>query len=243
MKKSKKLVAILDFDGVLFNTAKFTGSMEEFFTRYGVTKKMFWKPLTKPPYRYSLRGHIRVLDKLYPELNLIKNRKKVLYDFRETLLYKSADYLLEGAIDLIKWMKKEGWTIFIVSHGWKFQSAKIYWSGVIYKKGFLGLYEWRESIFDNLFQSIVVTPEKTKITPIRNIVFNYNLRAKENTYVFVDDTAGVIDVVRENIPEVLAMQFLLPGCPGGMSEYAKKAQRILFSFDELKDELVLAQCL
>lgn len=247
MSRPKNLVIMLDFDGVLFDLGRFVDDMEALFERYDISKKMFWMAFNaRPPfdrYRYSIKNHIKMLDEIYPEVNLSKKKKELLYNFKHLILQKSSDYLLDGALDMVRLFNNTGWRVFLVSHGWGFQRAKIYFSGIIYKNSWFDFFKRKENIFEQLFNSIIVTPDRTKILAVKRIVEYNTMPDCKNIFVFVDDTARIIDSISCGVPEVITMQLLLPGCPGRAPDWATKMNRVLFSFEELSDELSLIKLL
>ena len=242
------LVIMLDFDGVLFDWAHFVRDMEDIFAEFGVSREMFWRAFNIKNVRkqYTLKKHIHAINVLCPKLGLENNsfkKKQLVLKFRDSLLHKSSNYLLDGSIELLEWLGEHGWHRILLSHGWGFQTAKIHWSGIHYRtKQFLCFGKTvREDIFYDLFEKRIITPDKTKISAAKMIKDSHRRDGYKNIFVLVDDRASIIDGISQSISDIISIQLMFSHVPGRSPDLAKKSHGLIYNFEELKEYLLIIE--
>ncbi|OGZ97342.1 MAG: hypothetical protein A3J10_00450 [Candidatus Sungbacteria bacterium RIFCSPLOWO2_02_FULL_54_10] len=174
---------ILDFDGVLFNDARFRKDCAAVFARFGVSRRLYGRTYAQMKERYGghrHNRHVAILRGSMPSLDISGLNRAM-----NALFAQSHRYLYRDALPFLSRWKKKGHALAIASNGDRFQKRKIAHSGVA------------------PFMRKIVVGEGTKSPFIRRIAAYAGAKAK---IFFIDDKSVVLEEVKKSMPRVQIIQ-------------------------------------
>jgi phosphoglycolate phosphatase-like HAD superfamily hydrolase len=174
----------IDFDDVLFNTAKFRQVFEELFITAGLTNEQFQETYQQARKNeqgidgYNFNKHIKLIGEL-DDVNGTELRKSI-----NTFLESTKKYLFPDVMSFLEKYKDDGHELFLVSFGSdNFQMKKIEGSGI--QKNF----------------TEIKIGQIDKAAEIQVIIEEYNLDMKE-PMIFIDDRIEQIEEVKTELPDI-----------------------------------------
>ena len=182
MKKNKKIF-LIDFDDVLFNTKKFREDMIMLFSKFGVTREVFYETYKDFPVKHR-NNKLEIYD---PEKQFRKIKKQFNLDTEKLkkefykLVFHSHKYVFSDVKKFLEKFKDE--KLYIISYGKNnLQRLKIMYSGI-----------------DDCFQKIIITNEsKEEAVPI---LFK-NRKIEKREIFFFDDRARFVDGIKKKYPSI-----------------------------------------
>ncbi|MBI5742549.1 MAG: hypothetical protein HZA25_01785 [Candidatus Niyogibacteria bacterium] len=235
-------ICVLDFDGVLFDLERLARDQVDLFGSFGISEEIFWQAYARGSVvgPYSVWRHIVNSNELLP-IALSKKLQRGLYKRVYELAHHSAQYVLPGAIEFLDKLEDDGWQLSLLSYGKDHQAAKIYNSGLRFRPRHFPLLGPLLDHFSprERFAWIRITADKTKVNDWQAILRNYDPQSRD-VYLFVDDTAAIVEAVRAAFPKKIFDRFfigqlLLPNTPGRLVAEAGSADRILHSYNKTLD--------
>ena len=180
----RPLLCVLDFDGVLFDDRTFKKAHQKEFRRYNVSSRLYrdtyneTKQLTGGRYASSI--HYALISRCVPLLS-----RALLHKKSAMLVKQSRRYLYADAKPFLRWCRKSGIALALVSTGSSFQKKKVSTSGLA-----------------PFFGKIIVTKDVSKVAGMRIVIRTVAHRQ----VVFVDDKPAVLNDIKKKLPEVYAVQ-------------------------------------
>ena len=173
------MILILDFDGVLFDSEKFKEDYLRIFSDAGIASDD-----VRIAYRAG-RAHPKGYHHVLTARTASHINAKELARRIQALLDTSPRYLYPDTKKFLQWCVRAGIILAIVSRGPAFQKKKIAASGIT-----------------RSFKKITVIPKGPKSEAVHAI-----MRAHPRHHAtFVDDTAEVVDEVKQSLPTLTAVQ-------------------------------------
>ena len=184
MKHSPCLL-IIDFDGVLFNDARFKKEYESLFRHAGISRETYEKTYeqTKKKGYYDPRIHIA--------LALGRNQgasvaEKGLFSRIKKFLDESYRFVYDDVKKFLAFVKEEDIGVVLLSAGDAvFQKHKIAKSGI-----------------QDFFDEAVITPHSSKIADVDLIL----RKKKPMSALFIDDKKDVVEEIKNALPSVYVIQ-------------------------------------
>lgn len=173
------MLLILDFDGVLFDGEKFKKAYFQIFRDAGMTTDA-----VHTAYRAG-RTHARKYPHTMMRAAARHTDCAAIARRVDALLKTAPKYLYRDTKKFLRWCGQERVTLAIVSRGPAFQKRKIAASGI-----------------KRFFKKVIIIPDGPKSEAIRKIMRTY----PRDSAVFVDDTAEVVDEVKQSLPVLTAVQ-------------------------------------
>ena len=175
---------ILDFDGVLFDDARFKKDVWRLFERFGIPRHVHQEAYQETKARhgaYRHDTHIRLIRRRMPSVDASALRGDL-----ERLLGHSRRYLYRDARAFLAYGRKNGHALALASNGYAFQKKKVAASGIA-------------SLLDAV--AVMAIPKSRMIRALAR-------RFPEESIFFIDDKTSVLDEVKRRMPRVIAIHML-----------------------------------
>lgn len=174
------MTIILDFDDVLFDTARFKEVLAVIFKKYKIDYKKNYNQARISKGVYSLKKRLKLAKKENKEADIKKLKKDL-----DKLFVNLQQFLFPDVLDFLKTFKKHN--LILLSWGdKKFQKRKIYGLG---------------QEFVSLFDKIITGPvEKAEI--LGKILKTY----KSRPVIFIDNSPQELEKIRKRFKDVILIK-------------------------------------
>ncbi len=209
MKYSPSLL-VIDFDGVLFDDARFKKDYESLFRRAGVREEIYQKTYdtTKKQGHYDPRIHIHLALGGASGASVIE---KNLFSQIKKFLDQSFRYLFGDVKGFLQFLKDEEVRMVLLSTGdAAFQNQKIAKSGLT-----------------DFFDDIVIIPHASKTNALDQII----RKMRPESVLFIDDKREVVEHIKKSFPSVYVAQMQR----GSTTPAAQHIDFFVKNFTDLKE--------
>lgn len=177
---------ILDFDGVLFDDARFKKAYALLLRGFGVSRRVFDAAYaaTKKKHHGSWRyaTHLKHIHRLAPHTDMRRLRVRL-----NTLIERSSQFVYRETVPFLEYWKKKGETLALLSNGCATHKKKVRASGLY-----------------SFFAPAIITETRLKIEPMRHLL----RRTHHQRVVFIDDKKEVVDAIKSSVPRVSVIQMV-----------------------------------
>lgn len=173
------MLIIIDFDRTLFDADSFKEELSKIARRYGVPKSTFLKVYKESALKgicFVPNRFLHTLAKSKPGLEINKIEK----DY-SGLVKNAQKFLFSDAENFLKNLSENNKMVLLTYGDKNFQNKKIKYSGI--KK---------------YFDEIVITTKFDKTNEVKKVIKKY----KKEKIIFIDDSADVVERVKEKLPRV-----------------------------------------
>ncbi|MDP3778818.1 MAG: HAD hydrolase-like protein [bacterium] len=184
-KMSGSLMAVFDFDGVLFDDKKFKKDYESLFARAGISGEFYKKTYDQAKKKgyYDPRVHVKVAAHGLSGGSVME---KHLYARLLEFTRKTGNYIFPDVKEFLTYLGEQSIRTILLSTGDPvFQNQKITKSGV-----------------SNLFDQIIIIPDVSKVSALRAWI----KKEQPLSTVFIDDKKQVLEEVKRSLPGVYVVQ-------------------------------------
>ena len=182
--KYSPCLAIIDFDGVLFNDMRFKQEYETLFQCAGISRVTYEKTYqqTKKKGYYDPRIHIRLALGSGKGASVTE---KSLFSQIKTFLDQSFRFVYGDVKKFLAFLKEEGINAILLSTGDAvFQKHKLAKSGI-----------------HDFFNDVIIIPHASKIADVDMIL----RKMKPMSAIFIDDKREVVEAIKNSLPSVYAI--------------------------------------
>ena len=184
-KMSGSLLAVFDFDGVLFDDKRFKRDYESLFLRAGVSQEKYEATYVqiKKQGHYDARIHIKLAVHGLKAASVIeKNLFARVIEFTK----RSHDYIYADVPDFLRFLgDKEIRAILLSTGDTGFQSQKISKSGI-----------------GDLFDEVIIIPDASKVSALKALI----RREQPSSVMFIDDKKEVVEEIKASLPSIYVVQ-------------------------------------
>lgn len=175
---------ILDFDGVLFDDARFKKDVWRVFRRFGIPHHVHQSAYAETKARYGgyrHDAHLRLIKRRLPAVDIVRVNRAL-----GALLARSSRYLYHDALPFLTALRQKGEILALASNGYAFQRHKFRASGI-----------------GGFFKNVVIRdrPKSEAIKALKR-------RFRNEHVVFLDDKKSVVEEVKRHVPYAAVIQVL-----------------------------------
>lgn len=184
-KMSGSLMAVFDFDGVLFDDKRFKKDYESLFFHAGISKEAYDKSYVQAKKKgyYDPRIHIKLV---VGGLRAGSVMEKKLYARLLEFTKKTGNYIYPDVAEFITFLGEESIRTILLSTGDAvFQNQKISKSGS-----------------SRLFDQIVIIPDESKVSALNALI----KREQPLSTIFIDDKKKILEEVKRSLSSVYVVQ-------------------------------------